>query len=97
MQRFVDVLFRNCAGMKGRVALKAFQHDPVSSVLNEWHDFDNTLVPAAVKAASVIANRPDALRAVFSPPACIFSDTGKADEQSVLASPAIILEIDERP
>lgn len=97
MRRFVDILFRNCDGIEGRVALKAFQHDPVLSVLNEWHPFDDELVSAAAAAASTIANRSDAKRAVFSPPACIFAKTGKADEQSVLASPAIILEIDERP
>ncbi len=97
MRRFVDILFRNCAGIEGRVALKAFQHDPVSSILNDWRAFDHMLASAAAEAATIVANRPDAQRAVFSPPACIFSKTGKADERSVLASPAIILEIDERP
>lgn len=97
LRRFIEVLFKNCIEIEGRIALKAFQHEPTASVLNDWHIFDEGLATAATLAATAIANRPFDKRAVFSPPACIFLQNGKADEQSVLASPAIILEIDERP
>lgn len=108
MTKFVATIFKHCSGVKGRVALRGFEHvEKKRMVEGRWFPLGPGLIPIAVEVATAVANRKAPRHAVFAPPVCVFGDmeveckggarlpSARAD--NVVAAPAIAVELDERP
>lgn len=104
MRLFLNTIFKRCGDLEGWITLRAFEHDREGPpAVNDWVPFNKLLVPTAVEAASKVAQRTGARRAVFAPPVAIFGDSINekgfrfAGESNVVCAPAIAVELDARP
>ncbi|WP_193227681.1 DUF5906 domain-containing protein [Aureimonas psammosilenae] len=101
-------MFRHCAGVKGWVALRGFEHSgksgrPAQSAWCPWGPNGNEAVEWSANMATDLARRTGDERAVFSPPVALFGDEKNASEAraasaaNVVAGPVIAVELDSRP
>jgi hypothetical protein len=105
-RRFLNTIFKHCAGIEGWFTLRAFEHarEGRPPVVNKWVPFDRNLVSETVAVATLVANLTGEDRAVFSPPVAIFGnelnkkgDNRFAGESNVVAAPALAAELDKNP
>lgn len=105
-RRFLNTIFKHCAGIEGWFTLRAFEHarEGRPPVVNKWVPFDRNLVSETVSVATMVANLTGKDRAVFSPPVAIFGnemnqrgDNRFAGESNVIAAPALAAELDKNP